>query len=59
MGTRPGFSSPESRGPSKRVRDDPTVYVGGPGRLREHDISHVGSPIWSMLRLLPLNAIVE
>lgn len=40
------------------VREDQTVYLGGPGRLRECGITHVNSPTWALLRLLPLNKII-
>lgn len=41
------------------VRQDPTVYSDGPGRLREFGITHVNSPIWSMLHLLPIDRILR
>jgi hypothetical protein len=41
------------------VREDETIYVGGPSRLREYGITHVTSPTWALLRLLPLNAIIQ
>jgi hypothetical protein len=41
------------------VREDHTLYIGGPGRLRECGITHVNSPTWALIRLLPLNRIIE
>lgn len=41
------------------VRKDHTVYIGGPGRLRECGITHINSPTWALIRLLPLNKIVK
>lgn len=39
------------------VRTDPTVYDKGPSALRAHGITHVNSPIWSMLHLATLEEL--
>lgn len=36
------------------VVEDPTVYSGGPSRLREFGITHINSPTWALLHMLPL-----
>ena len=41
------------------VRQDPSVYHDGPNRLREFGITHVTSPTWALLHLLPLESILE
>jgi hypothetical protein len=41
------------------VRADPTVYLGGPARLREFGITHINSPTFALIRVLPLNKIIE
>ena len=41
------------------VRKDHSVYKGGPSRLREHGITHVTSPTWALIRLLPLSELTE
>ena len=41
------------------VRNDQSVYLGGPSRLREFGITHVNSPTWALLRLLPLNKLID
>ena len=37
------------------VRQDPSVYSGGPSKLRFFGITHVNSPLWAVLHLIPLN----
>ncbi len=32
---------------------DSNVYDGGPDTLREHGITHVSSPVWALLHLVP------
>jgi hypothetical protein len=39
------------------VRSDPAVYEKGPGSLQKYGITHVSSPIWSLLHLLSLNEL--
>ncbi len=41
------------------VRKDHSIYIAGPGRLREYGITHVNSPTWALLRLVPLNKLIE
>ena len=41
------------------VRTDQTVYLGGPNRLREFSITHINSPTWSLIRLLPFNKLID
>lgn len=36
------------------VKNDPSVYNAGPGSLRKHGITHINSPIWSLLHLVSL-----
>ncbi len=43
----------------EQVRIDYTVYIDGPGRLRDVGLTHVTSPIWALLRLLPLNDLIR
>ena len=33
--------------------ENPDVYEGGPSKLREYGLTHVTSPIWALLRVLP------
>jgi len=40
------------------VRHDPGVYDGGPSRLREYEITHVTSPVWSLLHLATKSEIL-
>ena len=35
------------------VKDDITLYDDGPNSLRKYGITHINSPIWSLLRLVP------
>lgn len=35
------------------VKADPSVYDGGPSTLRRHGITHITSPLWSLLHMLP------
>jgi len=41
------------------VRRDPQTYDGGPGRLRDHGITHINSPVWSLLHLVTLSEIQQ
>lgn len=43
----------------KAVRKDPNVYSKGPSALRSHGITHINSPVWSLLHFLSLDEIVE
>ena len=38
------------------LQDDHTIYSAGPSSLRKYDITHVTSPVWAILHLLPLSA---
>lgn len=46
-------------GALKAVRGNHRLYVDGPGALQKVGISHVTSPIYALLRLLPLNKLIE
>jgi len=37
------------------VKKNPLVYHSGPGSLRKYGITHINSPIWSILHLVPLS----
>jgi hypothetical protein len=41
------------------VRSDHSVYTSGPDALRKHGITHVNSPVWSLIHLLSLSEIVS
>lgn len=41
------------------ARKDPLVYDAGPGRLREHGITHINSPLWSLLHMVSKQEIAE
>ena len=41
------------------VRTDSTVYDGGPSKLRQHGITHIGSVVWSLLHLATRAEIYE
>jgi hypothetical protein len=41
------------------VRAEHRLYDAGPGALREIEISHVNSPVYALLRLLPLNELIK
>lgn len=41
------------------IRKDNSVYIGGPGRLREVGITHINSPTWALVRLVPLNKLID
>lgn len=41
------------------VRSDPTVYDRGPSALREYGITHISSPIWSLLHLLRKRELLQ
>ena len=40
------------------VRANHRLYIDGPGALRDVGITHVNSPIYALLRLLPLNKLI-
>ena len=40
------------------VRKEHSVYFKGPSALRKFGITHINSPIWSLLHLLSLNEII-
>lgn len=40
------------------VREDASVYNGGPNKLREHGITHINSPTWALLHLVPFNELI-
>lgn len=37
------------------VKSDPSIYNSGPNSLRKHGITHINSPIWSLLHLVSLS----
>lgn len=41
------------------IRRDHSIYIEGPGRLRECGITHVTSPVWALVRMLPLNELIR
>ena len=41
------------------VRIDPAIYQNGPSGLRRHGITHITSPVWSLLHLLTLTELTE
>lgn len=41
------------------VRRDPQTYDQGPSRLRDHGITHITSPIWSLLHLVAMSEIQQ
>ena len=41
------------------IRRKHSLYVDGPGALQTLGISHVTSAIYALLRLLPLNKLIE
>jgi hypothetical protein len=41
------------------VKVDHSVYNTGPNSLRRFGITHINSPIWSMLHLLSIDEILE
>jgi hypothetical protein len=41
------------------VRAKHALYIAGPDALREVGITHVNSPVFALLRLLPLNKLIE
>ncbi len=41
------------------VRQDSSVYDEGPSRLRAYGITHINSPVWSLLHLLTKGEILE
>ena len=43
----------------RAIRGDQGLYVAGPGALQKLGITHVSSPIYALLRLLPLNKLIE
>ena len=40
------------------VQENPKVYSAGPGSLREYGITHINSPIWSLIHLVTLAEIL-
>lgn len=43
----------------KAVRKDTNVYSKGPSALRSYGITHINSPVWSLLHFLSLDEIIE
>ena len=41
------------------VRKDREVYSAGPTSLRKHGITHITSPIWSLLHMLTLEELIN
>jgi hypothetical protein len=41
------------------VKRDPSVYDAGPSALRAYGITHINSPIWSLLHLLTKAELTE
>ncbi len=41
------------------VRGNHGLYIDGPGSLRDVGITHITSPTYALLRLLPLNELIE
>ena len=41
------------------VRDEHKVYSKGPSALRDYGITHINSPVWSLIHLLSLNEIIS
>jgi hypothetical protein len=41
------------------IRGDHSVYTSGPNALRKYGITHVNSPVWSLVHLLSLTEIVS
>ncbi len=41
------------------IRKDKGIYSGGPQSLREHGITHVNSPVWSLLHMLSLEELTK
>lgn len=39
------------------VREDTKIYSEGPSKLRQHGITHITSPLWSLLHLLTLEEL--
>lgn len=39
------------------VRKDSKVYSEGPSKLRKHGLTHITSPLWSLLHLLTLEEL--
>lgn len=37
------------------VKSDPSIYNAGPSKLRAYGITHITSPIWSLLHLVSLS----
>jgi hypothetical protein len=37
----------------RAVMENPSIYEGGPSQLRASGVTHVTSPIWALIRLLP------
>ena len=43
----------------KAVRSDPKVYDKGPSALRKYGLTHITSPIWSILHLLSIRELIK
>ena len=41
------------------VRQEPQIYNSGPSRLRPYINNRRQSPLWALLRLVPLNTILD
>ena len=41
------------------IRKDNSVYIDGPGRLHDVGITHINSPTFALVRLVPLNKLID
>jgi len=41
------------------IRSDHSRYIRGPSGLREVGITHVTPPVWALIRLVPLNDLID
>ena len=41
------------------IREEHNVYSKGPSALRDYGITHINSPVWSLIHLLSLNEIIS
>lgn len=41
------------------VRTNPEIYTQGPSSLRKYGITHINSPVWSLLHLLSIDELIE
>ncbi len=55
--TRIGFDIIETA--IQAVRMDTSVYHKGPSALRAYGITHVNSPTWAIIHLLPLSELLD